>query len=162
MMKNTKRIWITRLVVAILTGAIANTASAQPMQRMAKELGLTDEQQQSLADIRGEFRPSREDARAQREAMREAHKRGDADAAAEIAATAASNRAYQAAEMRQRVAEVLTPEQLNQWDALRESRANGREGKGRGRGRGDHHRKGSRPGHDTGDIPADGESEVEG
>ncbi len=142
-MTGPNKIWISTFAALALSASFAFSAGAQPMHRMAEKLGLTEEQQQSLAELREQQRASREDQRAQREAISEANKSGDVDSAADLAASQARDRVYQQAEMRQQLEAILTPDQLVQWDEMQDRRSQGHRGKG-GKGKGGRGQRGQR------------------
>ena len=109
------------LGIGILVAGLAVAASAHPFDRVGEELGLTDVQQESVAALRAEFSSARETIHGQREEVIALVNSGNVDAAADLAARQARERVYQRAEMRRRLAEILTPEQLVQMDELRAS-----------------------------------------
>ena len=133
-MTTTTRYILPFVAIGILSGAFVASAGAHPADRLAEQLALSETQQQSLASLRAEYAPLRETAQAQRKEVIALVKSGDVDGAAALAAEQARDRVYQRAEMRRRMAEILTPEQLAQMEELRSSRPD-REHKGRPGGR---------------------------
>ena len=125
------------LVLSLALGAsTAVFAKHGGIERLAEKLNLTNEQVTAIEALRGDGdKDSKRDARRQqREEIRQLIESGQVDAAATLAGNAASERVYKMAEKRTAMAEILTPEQLAQWDALKESR-------GRGKGKGHHGRR---------------------
>ena len=110
------------LAIGFLSAVFAVSTGAHPMERIAERLGLSEAQQQSLTSLRAEFATARDAAQDQREEVIALVKSGNVDAAADLAAIQARDRVYQRAEMRRRMAEILSPEQLAQMEEIRSSR----------------------------------------
>ena len=117
-----KRNWVPVLAIGLVSGLLASSVGAHPGDRITKQLDLTEAQRQSLAEIRAELRTSRESAQTRREQVVALVKGGNVDGAAALAAEQARERVYRRAEMRRRVSEVLTAEQLKEMEALRMER----------------------------------------
>ena len=104
-MKTTKlaQLGILALGLAIGTMALAQKGPGgdreAPMQRFAEKLNLSDEQRNQMEAL---WEDNREEREAQREAMQTRH-----------------------AEMRERLGEILTPEQLEQMDEMRGNKSHG-------------------------------------
>lgn len=130
----TTRFILPFVATGILFSALVTPAVAHPGDRLTQQLGLSEAQQQSVAALRAEYAPLRKAAQAKREEVATLIKSGDVDGAATLAANQARDRVFQRVEMRRRMAEILTPEQLAQMEEIRSSRPN-REHKGRPGGR---------------------------
>lgn len=125
------------LATGLLVGAFALTAHAQPgermIERLSQKLDLTAEQTASLKDIRANYGPNREEAKAKRAEVKALVDNGEVDAAAELAATHAREAVYRRAQMRAEVSQVLTPAQMAEMETLIEQRKEKRERRGHGR-----------------------------
>ena len=123
---------VTALTTGLLVSAFALAAHAGPGERIARKLGLTEDQQASVEQIRETYRPNRDEVRAKRSDVRALVENGEVDAAAELAATHAREAVYRRAQMRAELSEVLTPEQMAELESLMEQRMNNRSRAGRG------------------------------
>lgn len=120
-MTSNKRSLFAALGIGIVGVWFAVAASAHPFDHISEELELTEAQQESMAALREEFASTRKTFHSQKEEVVALVSSGNVDAAADLAANQARERVYQRAEMRRRLAEILTPEQLVQMDELRSS-----------------------------------------
>ena len=129
-MNNRFRSIVLVVLIGMLTSAVAQSVDVHRTERLARELALTEAQQEGLAALRAEYAPTREAFDTSREEVIALVKSGSVDAAAELAASHARDRVYRRAEMHRRLAEILTPEQLAQMDEHRSGRS-GRHGSDR-------------------------------
>ncbi|KGK42778.1 hypothetical protein LH51_04490 [Nitrincola sp. A-D6] len=104
-MKTTKLAQLGMLTLGLAIGTMALAQKGPdmdreaPMQRFAETLNLSDEQRSQMQAL---WEENREEREAQREAMQTKH-----------------------AEMRERLGEILTPEQLEQMDEMRSQKSHG-------------------------------------
>lgn len=137
-MTSPKKLFIPTIALSLVLGSL-NPAFAEHggIDRLAKKLDLTQQQIAAIGALREE-RGSQHEAR--RELNAEIHsliESGQIDAAATLAGSAASERVYEMAAKRTAMAEILTPEQLAEWDQLKQRRGKRHHGSGRGQHRGE-------------------------
>ena len=101
------------------------------MDRLAKKLDLTEEQVSAISALGGERGSRHETRKALREQIKSLIEAGDVDAAAALASEAAGERVREMAAKRAAMAEILTPEQLAEWESLKERRGKRHGGPGR-------------------------------
>lgn len=112
----------TRIAAAVLISAAALSAHADRGDHFARALDLTEAQQESMREIRETYGVNREQRQANKAEIQALVESGNVDAAADMAAKLASESVYRRAEMRQRMSEILTPEQMEQLEAMRSKR----------------------------------------
>lgn len=154
-----RKLMTTGIAATILTAATAGVALAhdrgeQRFERLADKLELTEEQQSELKALFDQRREAMQEHREERKdrdnkpmGLRDLDPNSDsfsadvekliADAQARVA-----ERIQQQADMKQKVSDILTPEQFEQWEKMA---AKGGDRGDRGRpGEGKHHERGNR------------------
>jgi Spy/CpxP family protein refolding chaperone len=124
---------ISLMVVGVLLSALAlqTFADTHRLDRLTQRLNLTAEQQSAMEGLHEQMEPNRQARNEARQEIRSLIASDQVDAAAALAADAARERTYRMAERRQAMAEILTPEQLQQLEEMRQRRGEKRQGRGR-------------------------------
>lgn len=131
-MKAPKKLFLPAIALSLLLGgAVPALAERHGMDRLAKKLDLTEEQVSAISALGGERGSRHETRKALREQIKSLIEAGDVDAAAALASEAAGERVREMAAKRAAMAEILTPEQLAEWESLKERRGKRHGGPGR-------------------------------
>lgn len=129
-MKQTNSFLKKALVIATVALAIPGIALAghhgdrdgQRFERMANKLDLSDSQREQMQAFREQNQAKHQAMREQRKQVRDLLEAGKTDEAAELAAGVAKDKVYMMANMRQKMQQVLTPEQFKKFEELQDKR----------------------------------------
>ncbi len=119
--KTFKKTALALLVCAgLATGALAGDKcdKGQRYELLAEKLKMTDSQAEQFKQVMTNAKSSRKDMRKQRQEIQQRSDTGDLAGAADLAAKQARERVYQKAEVKQKLAEFLSAEQIEQLKTL--------------------------------------------
>lgn len=129
--KTFKKTALALLVCAgMATGALAGEKcdKGQRYDRVAEQLQMTDSQAEQFKQVMTDAKSSRKDMRKQRQEIQQLSDTGDLAGAADLAAKQARERVYQKAEVKQKLAEFLSAEQIEQLETLHANKSKRRGG----------------------------------